>query len=226
MDLKDRAVLITGGKRIGGVVATTVAARGADVALSYRGSRDEAEQAAAAVSAALGPSAIPVMRGANTIEFWWVKELPKRTDGSGDAWSSVPDGALVGAVRLAKAMTDIRGLPVKPGVYTLRFALQPQDGDHTGVSPFREFLLLAPAAEDLSPDPAGQKEAIKLSKKTTGRSHPSALSLDPPSATGEPGTVVTNDAGHKAVVFRVPRAGGGAPLTFGLILVGTIEHQM
>jgi NAD(P)-dependent dehydrogenase (short-subunit alcohol dehydrogenase family) len=49
MDLKDRAVLITGGKRIGAVVATTVASRGADVALSYRGSRDEAEQAAEAV---------------------------------------------------------------------------------------------------------------------------------------------------------------------------------
>lgn len=49
MDLRDRAVLITGGKRIGAVVATTVASRGADVVLSYRGSRDEAEQAAAAV---------------------------------------------------------------------------------------------------------------------------------------------------------------------------------
>ena len=49
MDLRDRAVLITGGKRIGAVVATTVASRGADVTLSYRGSRDEAEQAASAV---------------------------------------------------------------------------------------------------------------------------------------------------------------------------------
>jgi len=181
---------------------------------------------AAPVSALLAPGATPVTRGANTLEFWWVKELATKADGGGDAWASVPDGALVGAVRLAKAMTDIRGLSLKPGVYTLRFALQPQDGDHTGVSPFREFLLLAPAAEDLSPDAVGQKEAIKLSKKSTGRSHPSALSLDPPAATGEPGTVVTNDAGHKAVVFRVPRAGGGAPLTFGLILDGTIEHQM
>jgi NAD(P)-dependent dehydrogenase (short-subunit alcohol dehydrogenase family) len=34
MDLRDRAVLITGGKRIGAVVATTVASRGADVTLS------------------------------------------------------------------------------------------------------------------------------------------------------------------------------------------------
>jgi NAD(P)-dependent dehydrogenase (short-subunit alcohol dehydrogenase family) len=52
MDLQDRVVLITGGKRIGQVVAHELAARGADVALSYRGSRREAESAAADVSAA------------------------------------------------------------------------------------------------------------------------------------------------------------------------------
>ena len=43
MDLKDKVVIITGGKRIGRVVAQQVAARGADLVLSYRGSRQEAE---------------------------------------------------------------------------------------------------------------------------------------------------------------------------------------
>ncbi|MEW6321128.1 MAG: SDR family oxidoreductase [Acidobacteriota bacterium] len=51
MTLKDRVVLITGGKRIGQVVAGELARRGADVALSYRGSRDEALAAAADVQA-------------------------------------------------------------------------------------------------------------------------------------------------------------------------------
>jgi NAD(P)-dependent dehydrogenase (short-subunit alcohol dehydrogenase family) len=49
MDLANRAVLITGGKRIGGVVAEQLARGGADVALVYRSSRGEAEDAAAAV---------------------------------------------------------------------------------------------------------------------------------------------------------------------------------
>jgi NAD(P)-dependent dehydrogenase (short-subunit alcohol dehydrogenase family) len=49
MDLTNRVVLITGGKRIGQVVARELARRGADVALSYRGSKDEAEQTAADV---------------------------------------------------------------------------------------------------------------------------------------------------------------------------------
>jgi NAD(P)-dependent dehydrogenase (short-subunit alcohol dehydrogenase family) len=49
MNLMDRVVLITGGKRIGQVVARELAKRGAHVALSYRGSREEAEQTAADV---------------------------------------------------------------------------------------------------------------------------------------------------------------------------------
>jgi len=52
VDLKDKVALITGGKRIGLVVAGELAARGVDVALSYARSRTEAEQAAERVRAA------------------------------------------------------------------------------------------------------------------------------------------------------------------------------
>ena len=50
--LTDKVVLITGGRRIGLVVAEELAKRGADVALSYARSRGEAEEAAARVRAA------------------------------------------------------------------------------------------------------------------------------------------------------------------------------
>jgi len=46
MNLTDRVVLLTGGKRIGQVVAHELASRGAHLALAYRGSRGEAEQSA------------------------------------------------------------------------------------------------------------------------------------------------------------------------------------
>jgi NAD(P)-dependent dehydrogenase (short-subunit alcohol dehydrogenase family) len=52
MDLKDKVALITGGKRMGSVVATQLAARGMDVALGYARSKAEAEEAAANVRAA------------------------------------------------------------------------------------------------------------------------------------------------------------------------------
>lgn len=49
--LTSRVALVTGGKRIGQVVAEELARAGADVALSYRSSRQEAEDTAARVRA-------------------------------------------------------------------------------------------------------------------------------------------------------------------------------
>jgi NAD(P)-dependent dehydrogenase (short-subunit alcohol dehydrogenase family) len=49
-----RAALITGGKRIGAVVARALAQAGMDVALSYNASRSEAEAASAEIAAAGG----------------------------------------------------------------------------------------------------------------------------------------------------------------------------
>jgi NAD(P)-dependent dehydrogenase (short-subunit alcohol dehydrogenase family) len=49
MELSGRVTLITGGKRIGAVVATELARRGMDVGLVYRTSRTEAEETAQTV---------------------------------------------------------------------------------------------------------------------------------------------------------------------------------
>jgi NAD(P)-dependent dehydrogenase (short-subunit alcohol dehydrogenase family) len=51
MQLEGKVALITGGRRIGHVVAAQLAAHGADIALSYARSRDEAEQTARSVRA-------------------------------------------------------------------------------------------------------------------------------------------------------------------------------
>lgn len=52
MDLTNRVAVITGGKRIGQVVARALAEHGADLVLTYRGSKQEAEAAAQGVIAA------------------------------------------------------------------------------------------------------------------------------------------------------------------------------
>jgi len=49
MLLTDRVVLLTGAKRVGATIATAVAERGADVALSYNRSSAEADETAAAI---------------------------------------------------------------------------------------------------------------------------------------------------------------------------------
>jgi len=183
---------------------------------------------AEAIRTLLQPEGTVVIRGDNRLELWWVKSLPlDTTPAAQPSWSNVPDGALVGAVRMDKGLTDIRGVAIKPGVYTLRFAQQPQNGDHMGVSPYREFLLVAPVADDQTPDPAGFKGAVALAKKTVGKSHPAALALDPPTAAEPSGTVTTNDDGHKGVVFTVPvtlQGKAAGALSFGVTLIGQYEH--
>jgi NAD(P)-dependent dehydrogenase (short-subunit alcohol dehydrogenase family) len=59
MDLTSRVVLVTGARRVGAVVAEAVARRGADVAIAYNRSIQEAEDAAALVRA-LGRRALVV----------------------------------------------------------------------------------------------------------------------------------------------------------------------
>src|SRR5207247_3230381 len=52
MDHVRKVAVITGGKRIGRVVARELAERGMNLVLSYRGSKEEAEQTVADVEAA------------------------------------------------------------------------------------------------------------------------------------------------------------------------------
>jgi NAD(P)-dependent dehydrogenase (short-subunit alcohol dehydrogenase family) len=49
MDLSNRVALVTGGKRIGAVVAIELAKHGSDIGLCYNRSRDEAEKTAATI---------------------------------------------------------------------------------------------------------------------------------------------------------------------------------
>jgi NAD(P)-dependent dehydrogenase (short-subunit alcohol dehydrogenase family) len=59
MNITGAVALITGGKRIGSIIATTLAKAGADVALVYNRSREEADQTVTAIKA-LGRRAIAV----------------------------------------------------------------------------------------------------------------------------------------------------------------------
>lgn len=167
------------------------------------------------VSSRLAPAA-KVVAGDATLEIWLVQKL--ETSG-GPGWSGVDSGTLVGAMRVSGTFKEIRGKAVKPGVYTLRYGQQPQNGDHLGISQFREFLLLSPAAIDPDPKVLGFDGAVALSKDVIGTAHPASLSLDPPE--DAPGAVLSaykNELGHDGVVLQI----GG--LKFGLIVTGLIVH--
>lgn len=170
-----------------------------------------------AIRPLLAPGAARVESGKTVLEFWWMKAI----EAAAADWAKVPEGALVGAVRISESYPDIRGRRMKAGVYTLRFALQPMNGDHLGVSPNREFLLASPASADTAPGPAGHDATVGLSKQATGASHPAVWAMDPPPGGAEVLASYTNDLDHEGVVFQVQTPSG--PLKFGLVLVGKIE---
>jgi hypothetical protein len=178
------------------------------------------------IEAILAPGGQRVTVGGKILDFWWVKSLPLLADAVELSWAAVQEGSVVGAVKLSAAYPDIRGKTIPPGLYTLRYGIQPQNADHLGVSPHRDFLLLLPAASDSKIAALGHDDAVALARQTPGVSHPPSWSLDPPMAAGAPGTARLSDAGHAAVIFAVPVSHEGKDagvLTFGLILVGTIQ---
>ena len=183
-------------------------------------------QLSPAVAQALAPGGVRAALVDNSLTFWWVKALALTGTGSSAAWSDVAEGTLVGAVKIDRDIRDIRGKNVKAGVYTLRYGIQPANGDHLGVSPFREFLLLCPAGADTDAAARGHDGTIDLSKQTIGGSHPAVWSIDPPSASDAPLAVHTTELGHKALVVEVPVSRGdraAGSLRFGIVLIGRIE---
>lgn len=172
------------------------------------------------IAAKIAPGGIRADVRGNTLTFWWVKEIPIKA--AAPAWTDVPEGTLVGAVKIEKDFRDTRGRVIKAGAYTLRYGIQPQNGDHLGVSPYREFLLLSPAKQDADPAPPSHDGLVDLSKQTIGGSHPAVWSLDPPVARGAALTVHTNtELELKSLVMEMPVTGG--TFRFGLVLVGKIE---
>ena len=179
----------------------------------------------ASVAALLQPGGVRAVVDGVTLDFWWSGALPAG-GGSPAGWSAVPEGTLIGAVRLSASFRDIRGSVIKPGIYTLRYGLQPDNGDHLGASPHRHFLLISPAGDDRTAGPLGHEGAIEISKGAVGGSHPAIWSIDPPAAAAPPLSIQTTELGHQAVIVELPAAAGGGgagPLKFGIVLVGKIE---
>jgi hypothetical protein len=156
-------------------------------------------------------------------EIWLRKSVPTAATPNtslGVNFGQIPQGALVAAIKFDGPAADYRGQPIKPGVYTLRFMLEPVNGNHQGVSPYRDFLLAVPAALDASDATISTDDLLKLSRKASGTGHPSVWSLVP--ADSAPATLPglahqQEDTDLWIVYFQAPLA---APAKMGLVVVG------
>ena len=153
-----------------------------------------------------------VVQGDKTVlEFWLAKEVPLQSKPTSTvkALDAVKPVSLLAAVVVPAARRDYRDDEVPAGTYTMRFALQPQDGNHSGSSEFGYFGVLVPAKLDTKPDAIKDyKELMKASSKETSTDHPMVLSLRPVTSNeGAPLTLNTPAPEHKSVRVKVPAKG-------------------
>jgi hypothetical protein len=140
-------------------------------------------------------------------------------------------GELIGVVRYKSKGADFRGQEIPRGVYTLRFGLQPVDGDHIGTSDTRDFLLLVAATDDETLAAVDDAELLELSAEAIETGHPGMLCLQP---VGENGDTENGDTDNGAtmrhdedrdwwIVDFIASDAGGNTLPIALVVVGESE---
>ncbi len=185
------------------------------------------ESLAAAVRDTLAPKGLRVTTPTGPLcEIWLRKSVPggAASQDLGVVYPQLQMGTLVGAVVFNPDIKDYRRQVVHSGVYTLRYALSPVNGNHQGVAPQRDFLVAIPADLDKDPAALNENQTIEASKKSTSTNHPSVWSLVPGDGAASAKPAMTQDTGADLwiVQFSVPIAAGGAPapVRMGLVVVG------
>jgi hypothetical protein len=168
-------------------------------------------------------------QGAAVAEVWLNKSVAVQPSGAKSAdiiYPTLGIGTLVGVLRFPNGGSDFRGQPIKAGLYTLRYAQIPQNGNHMGVSTYRDFLLLSLVSADTAIDkPLSFDALVQLSRQASGTGHPAVLSLAPATETKAAPAAFQDDQGHW--VLQVQVAGkspaGEQNFSLGIILVGKTE---
>lgn len=166
-------------------------------------------------------------KGEAIAEVWLRKDVPAKATPAqlknGLTYREVDETTFLGVIRFDQQVTDYRGQKIKPGAYTMRLGYILMDGDHMGVAPYGEFVLLTPADKDENPGPLKDVKAlVQMSKRATGTSHPGVFMLFPNPKPEEAPKFQDKGNGHWVLFVKEQAAidGQKAPLGLGLVLVG------
>ena len=173
------------------------------------------EAVAPAIRETLSSQAIQLLKGDRpALEFWLRSPLPLRkapTD-SQSALKAVAEATLLGVVSVPNDRRDYRDDELYSGVHTMRFALQPQDGNHLGTSEYLYYAVLVPAEKDTSLKGIRDYDGlVDASSEETASQHPMILSLRPAPDSGDPRPSIQEPKeDHKALRLRVDTRHSGA----------------
>lgn len=175
----------------------------------------------ATLTAVLAQPGHRVTRDGKVLAEIWVRSEAPPTGGVNEGALSVEYGALassalVGVVRFPEPWIDYRETEVPAGNYTMRYWVQPADGDHMGVSQYRDFLLLSPVADDADPATEYEQEPLMaLSEKASGKTHPAVIALFPIAEEPAGGAAITkNDLDQLTLAVK------GPDRVYGFVLEG------
>lgn len=187
---------------------------------------------AADVRDALVPKAYQISGADGAVyEFWFVPSLTAKTisDTPRETLMSVEGVALLGAATVTDAEPhDFRDDPIDPGLFVLRMAMQPKDGNHLGTAPFDTFAILIPNERDGQlKDMPDHETMVELAQEGTIAEHPPILSLQPfEKVEGEIPRLELNEE-HEweflYLTFPIEAEGKKSEITVGLVVHGVGE---
>lgn len=167
-----------------------IGAAGQEYAVDQIDGPPPSEELADAIRDRLAPEGLRVRRGEKrTIcEIWPCKQWAVESgfEATEEVLYPFRPGSLFGVIRFRRRGRDFRDQRLARGVYTLRYARQPVDGNHEGTSPTRDFLLLVRAEEDRSVEPIEEEALSKASAEAAESNHPAMLCLQSVDAAADP----------------------------------------
>jgi len=181
----------------------------------------------ASIRAALQPKAVQLLDGDKLVyEFWFDSEVPLKSKpaSTAKALDALKETTLLGAISVPNTKRDYRDDELAAGVYTMRFAFQPEDGNHLGTAEYPYFAVLVSSKLDTKPGGiTDYKTLVKTSAKTASGDHPVILSLRPATSEEGPFPRLNEPAPeHKSVRLSVPGKAGSekTSLVFELVYEG------
>ncbi len=157
-----------------------------------------------------------------SVEIWYRKEAPAQAKSASATavYDRLAPSALIGVLHFLRPSSDYRGQSIAAGFYTLRAELMPDDGNHLGVAPSRDFLVLVQASADPGPEATPNfLDVVALSRKASGTKHPAPLNLVPAEGGGAP--AVTKDDEDHFIFTTTLHLSSGEDLPIALVVKGT-----
>jgi len=140
-----------------------------------------ADEVSKEIAAVMSPTGFKVMRSETSTlcEIWFRKDIPVKADFKPSSALLYPftAGEVIGVIRYRRRGADFRDRDIDRGYYTIRYQLQPIDGNHVGTSVTRDFLLLVNAENDETTKPLDFAKLAELSAEAAQASHPAIISL-------------------------------------------------